>query len=62
MAPLCATVVPRGVSLITWPAELTTANISAHNSKQNKLVRSVEQTNLIYQLETKYDEEYKLSV
>ena len=36
--------VPQGCHPITWPADLTTANRSAHNSKQNKLVRSVEQT------------------
>ena len=44
VAPHGATVEPHGSTLITWPADLTTANRSAHNSKQNKLVRSVEQT------------------
>ena len=45
VAPPYATVAPHGATLITWPADLTTANISEHNIKQNKLVRSVEQTN-----------------
>ena len=35
---------PQGCHPITWPADLTTANRSEHNIKQNKLVRSVEQT------------------
>ena len=36
-----------GSTLITWPADLTTANRSAYNCKQNKLVRSVEQTRFV---------------
>ena len=44
VAPHWAKVAPSGAILITWPADLTTANRSEHNSKQNKLVRSVEQT------------------
>ena len=39
-------VAPRGATLITWPADLKTANISAHTSQQPKLVRSVEQTKI----------------
>ena len=46
VAPHGATVEPHGSTLITWPADLTTANRSEHNSKQNKLVRSVEQTSM----------------
>ena len=37
---------PHGATLITWPADLTTANRNAHITKQNKLVRPVEQTNI----------------
>ena len=44
VAPLRCHVVPRWCQLSTWPADLTTANRSAYNSKQDKLVRSVEQT------------------
>jgi hypothetical protein len=46
VAPHGATVAPHGSTINTWPADLTTANRSAHNIKQNKLVRSVEQTNI----------------
>jgi RNA-binding protein YhbY len=35
---------PQGCHPITWHEDLRTANIIAHNSKKNKLVRSVEQT------------------
>ena len=35
---------------LTWPSDLTTANISEHNIKQNKLVRSVEHTRFLYSL------------
>ena len=44
VAPQGSTGVPHGSTLITWPADLTTASRSVHNGKQNKLVRSVEQT------------------
>ena len=37
---------PQGCHPITWPADLTTANRSEHNSKQDKLVRFVEQISL----------------
>ena len=44
MAPRWCHMVPLGSTLSTWPTDLTTANRNAHNSKQNKLVRSEEQT------------------
>jgi hypothetical protein len=47
VAPCGSTMAPHGVTLITWLADLTTANIRAHNSRQNKRVRSVEQTTLV---------------
>ena len=42
VAPPCGTVAPQGATPITWPADLTSGNRSAHNSRQNKLVRNVD--------------------
>ena len=39
MAPWWGHLAPSGATLITWPADLTTVNRSAHNSKAKQTLK-----------------------